>query len=204
MDIQTALALVGATIILVLLPGPNLALFLANTISHGRRIGAVTVFGTSLGITIQLALVLVGLNALLSVAASAFVWLKWAGVVYLLYLGIQSWRQGNADPLSLDRQVHKPKRAFLQGLGLSLLNPKTLLFNAAFLPQFVATDAGAIGFLVPAILYLTVIVVGDLVWVALAGAAAPALHKLGPLRHRLTGGFFIASGMGLALARAER
>ena len=204
MDIQTAVALIGATIVLVLLPGPNLALFLANTISHGRRIGAVTVLGTSVGIAIQLGLVLVGLNALLSVAASAFVWLKWAGVAYLLYLGVQSWRRGNADRLALDRQAREPQRAFLQGLGLSLLNPKTLLFNAAFLPQFVAADAGAVGFLVPAVLYLAVIIIGDLMWVALAGSAAPALHKLGPLRHRLTGGFFIASGVGLAIARAER
>lgn len=204
MTLETMLALIGATAILVAIPGPNLALFIANTLAHGYRAGAVTVFGTATGIAVQLSLVLVGLAALLAVAASALVWLKWAGVAYLLYLGVVSWRRAD-DDLSATQAVNASKtKLFFQGLMLSIVNPKTLLFNVAFIPQFVRVEDGASGLLVPALVYLTVILIGDLLWVAFAGSARPAILKLGKLRHKLTGGLFVASGVGLALARVDR
>jgi threonine/homoserine/homoserine lactone efflux protein len=201
---ETLFALIGATAVLVAIPGPNLALFIANTLAHGYRAGAVTVLGTATGIAVQLSLVLVGLAALLAVAASALVWLKWAGVAYLLYLGVVSWRRAD-DGLSAPQAVSASKtKLFFQGLMLSIVNPKTLLFNVAFIPQFVRVEDGASGLLVPAVAYLTVILVGDLLWVVFAGSARPAILKLGKLRHKLTGGLFVASGVGLALARVDR
>lgn len=204
MTLETMLALIGATAILVAIPGPNLALFIANTLAHGYRAGAVTVFGTATGIAVQLSLVLLGLAALLAVAASALVWLKWAGVAYLLYLGVMSWRRAG-DAISTPETVSASKRRlFFQGLMLSIVNPKTLLFNVAFIPQFVRVENGVGGLLVPALVYLTVILIGDLLWVAFAGSARPTVLKLGKLRHKLTGGLFVASGVGLALARVDR
>lgn len=204
MTLETMLALIGATAILVAIPGPNLALFIANTLAHGYRAGAVTVFGTATGIAVQLSLVLLGLAALLAVAASALVWLKWAGVAYLLYLGVMSWRRAD-DAISAPETVSASKRRlFFQGLMLSIVNPKTLLFNVAFIPQFVRVENGVGGLLVPALVYLTVILIGDLLWVAFAGSARPTVLKLGKLRHKLTGGLFVASGVGLALARVDR
>lgn len=204
MTLETMLALIGATAILVAIPGPNLALFIANTLAHGYRAGAVTVFGTATGIAVQLSLVLLGLAALLAVAASALVWLKWAGVAYLLYLGVMSWRRAD-DAISTPETVSASKRRlFFQGLMLSIVNPKTLLFNVAFIPQFVRVENGVGGLLVPALVYLTVILIGDLLWVAFAGSARPTVLKLGKLRHKLTGGLFMASGVGLALARVDR
>ncbi|WP_375567975.1 LysE family translocator [Ahrensia marina] len=204
MTLETMLALIGATAILVAIPGPNLALFIANTLAHGYRSGAVTVFGTATGIAVQLSLVLLGLAALLAVAASALVWLKWAGVAYLLYLGVMSWRRAD-DAISAPETVSASKRRlFFQGLMLSIVNPKTLLFNVAFIPQFVRVENGVGGLLVPALVYLTVILIGDLLWVAFAGSARPTVLKLGKLRHKLTGGLFVASGVGLALARVDR
>ncbi|MEQ8658541.1 MAG: LysE family translocator [Hyphomicrobiales bacterium] len=204
MSLDAMLALIGATMVMVLIPGPNLALFIANTLAHGYRAGAVTVFGTALGVAVQLSLVLVGLAALLAVAASALVWLKWAGVAYLLYLGIVSWRRGSANLDEVQPQLTSARRMFLQGLFISTLNPKTLLFHIAFLPQFVNVDAGGVGLALPMVIYLSVVFVGDLLWVAFAGSARPMIMKLGRLRHRLTGGLFVASGVGLALARVER
>jgi len=204
MSLDAMLALIGATMVMVLIPGPNLALFIANTLAHGYRAGAVTVLGTATGIAVQLALVLVGLAALLALAASALVWLKWAGVAYLLYLGVVSWRRAN-DGLSAPQAVSASKtKLFFQGLMLSIVNPKTLLFNVAFIPQFVRVEDGASGLLVPALVYLTVILIGDLLWVTFAGSARPTILRLGKLRHKLTGGLFVASGVGLALARVDR
>ena len=204
MAVETLLALIGATALLVAIPGPNLALFVGNTLAYGVRAGAVTVFGTALGVAIQLALVVFGLAALLSVAASALIWLKWAGVAYLIYLGIAAWRRGGARESAMAVTASPRHRLFAQGVLISTLNPKTLLFNIAFLPQFVSADSGTTGLLMPAAIYLSVIVVGDLLWVAFAGSARPLIAKLGHVRHRLTGSLFIASGVGLAFARAER
>lgn len=204
MTVEAMLALIGATAILVAIPGPNLALFIGNTLAYGFRAGAVTVLGTALGIAIQLAFVLFGLAALLTMAAAALVWLKWAGVAYLLTLGIASWRRGSHALREAEVTVSGGWKIFAQGLMLSIVNPKTLLFNVAFIPQFVRLDGGTAGLVTPALIYLSVIMVGDLLWVTFAGSARPLILKLGRLRHRLTGALFVASGVGLALARVER
>ena len=97
-----------------------------------------------------------------------------------------------------------PVRLYSQGLMLSIIDPKTLLFNVAFIPQFVHVELGASGLVLPAAVYLGVILIGDLMWVAFAGSARPFILKFGWLRHRVTGALFMASGLGLALARVER
>ena len=76
MDPDAALALIGATAVLVAIPGPNVALIVANTIARGLRFGAMTAIGTTIGVAVQLAVVVLGLAALLEFAASAFMWLK--------------------------------------------------------------------------------------------------------------------------------
>jgi threonine/homoserine/homoserine lactone efflux protein len=87
---------------------------------------------------------------------------------------------------------------------LATVNPKTLLFVAAFLPQFVPTGAGPGALAALACVHVSVVLVGDLAWAASAGRARPALQSFGRLRHRLTGGLLIGAGVGLALARIER
>ncbi|MCL6283815.1 LysE family translocator [Ruegeria sp. 2012CJ41-6] len=203
MSFDLAMALVAATLVLVAIPGPNVALIVANTIAHGYRFGAATVLGTTLGILLQLCLVVIGLSAILHLAAHALFWIKWAGVVYLLYLGVQSLRQG-FDPMPDTSATERPVRAvFWQGLILAVINPKTLLFSAAFLPQFVSPLAGGQGLVLVAALYLGVIFAGDLAWVAMAQSARWSVLRLGQWRHRLTGGFFLAAGLGLAVARSD-
>ena len=204
MDLTSAFALAAATVLLVAIPGPNVALIVANTIARGLRFGAATVLGTTIGVALQLLVVVLGFAALVEFAASTFIWLKWASVAYLLYLGVVSWRQGVED--FQDAGVgRKPLRSlFWQGLLLATINPKTLLFNAAFLPQFVRGDVGSAPLLFPAFLYLSVILLGDLAWAATAQSARPAIMKLGRLRHRLMGCLFFGSGLGLALAGVKR
>jgi len=204
MEFHSLLALIVATAVLVAIPGPNVALIVANTIARGLRHGAVTVCGTTLGVALQLSVVVLGLAALLEFAAWAFVWLKMIGAGYLLWLGVQAWRRG-IEALDAGAPVMRsPARLFWQGLVLAVVNPKTLLFNAAFLPQFVASDGAAGGLVVVSAVYLAVLFAGDLLWAATAQAARPALMRLGRLRHRLTAGVYWAAGLGMVLARAER
>ncbi len=86
---NSIIALILATSVLVLIPGPNVALIVANSLQFGFRMGVMTVLGTTVGVALQLALVIAGMAALLEFAADAFAWIRWAGVVYLLWLGIQ-------------------------------------------------------------------------------------------------------------------
>lgn len=204
MDLTFTLALIVTTAFLVAIPGPNVALIVANTLGYGIRFGAATVFGTTMGVAIQLGIVVLGLAALLELAAFAFVWLKWAGVCYLLYLGVDALRKGVAD-MDQTEPANKPlKNIFWQGAFLALVNPKTLIFNAAFLPQFVPASAGSDTLLFAAGIYLAVIFLGDLAWAGCAQIARPALVRAGRLRHRLTGSLYLGSGLGLALAKIER
>ncbi|KZL19413.1 Homoserine/homoserine lactone efflux protein [Pseudovibrio axinellae] len=204
MSIEMIFALVFATAALVAIPGPNVALIAANTISHGFRFGAVTVLGTTLGVAIQLMIVVVGFSALLTFVADAFLWVKWLGAAYLIYLGIKSWRE-RADMLQNAQASTAPLgKLFWQGLLLAVINPKTLIFSAAFLPQFVGSQSSSYALAEPAMIYLLVILAGDLCWAALAKSATPFFKSIGHLRNKLTGTLFIGSGIGLALARIER
>ena len=204
MELLIALAI--ASIVLVLIPGPNAALIVANTLKHGYRFGVVTVAGTALGIAIQLALVAVGLAALLEVAAGAMTWIKWAGAAYLLYLGVKTWREPVTEigePSATDAKA--AARAFWRGLGMSVVNPKTLIFNAAFLPQFVRPEDGPASILGAAAIYLAIIFLGDcLFWVGSAHAARGFISRYGALRNKLSGGFMATAGVGLAFAHTGK
>lgn len=197
---HNVIALIAATIILILIPGPNVALIVANSLRYGVRTGVVTSLGTTVGIGLQLFVVVAGMAALIELVAHAFTWIKWLGVAYLLYIGVRTW---NEPPSELaDIRALSDSRAFSRGVMLAVINPKTLLFNAAFLPQFVnnAADAGS-QLLLLAGVFLTVIVVGDSLWALFAGAARAWLGRFGRLHNKLSGGFLVGAGVGLALSR---
>ena len=193
---DTLAALIIATSILVIIPGPNVALIVANSLQNGFRMGVLTVLGTTLGIALQLAFVVGGMTALVELAADALTWIRWAGAVYLIWLGIRTWRQPAAD---LEKITAAPVM-FLRGCMLAAVNPKTLLFNAAFLPQFVGSGSASHFALVGAV-FLGVIFLGDLAWALFAGSARNLLTRYSHLRNRLTGIFLTTAGIGLALAR---
>jgi threonine/homoserine/homoserine lactone efflux protein len=195
---NSLLALIVATSILVIIPGPNVALIIANSLKFGFRMGVVTVLGTTAGVALQLALVVVGMAAVIELAADTLVWIKWVGVLYLLALGIRTWREP-ADDLT---HVEPVPAVFWRGCLLAMANPKTLLFNAAFIPQFVASDGASVARIaIVGAVFLTVLFVGDILWAAFADSARHALSRCARLRNRLTGAFLTAAAIGLALAR---
>ncbi|MGA3403998.1 MAG: LysE family translocator [Acetobacteraceae bacterium] len=201
MPLSLYLGFITATIVLMLIPGPNVSLIVANSIAYGTRYGLLTLAGTSAAIVLQLGLTVLGLTALLGALATWFAWLRWLGVVYLLWLGIRQWR---APPLDLTRTRPQPRsvRAIaLRGFLISLTNPKTLLFFGAFFPQFIAPER-PIGPQLTLLCgsFLLVAVTLDSGWALAAGRARGVLAMRGKLRNRLSGGFLIGAGVGLALA----
>jgi threonine/homoserine/homoserine lactone efflux protein len=193
-------ALVAATTILILIPGPNAALIVATSLSNGLRLGLVTVLGTTIGIALQLVAVIGGLAAVIEMAASALSWIKWMGVAYLVYLGVRSWFQTPDDLSQIKSQ--SGAHVFWRGVLLATVNPKTLLFNAAFLPQFL-TSVENVGFQLCLItgVFLLVILVGDSLWALFAASARDWLIRVGKIRNRMTSGFLFGAGLALALSR---
>ena len=197
---ENIIALVAATIVLILIPGPNVALIVANSLRHGMRIGIITSLGTTVGIAIQLLIAVLGLAALIELAADALTWIKWIGVAYLVLIGVRTWNEPASD-LS-DIKAQSQTRAFLRGVIFAVINPKTLLFNAAFLPQFVGHTADASGqLLLLAGVFMTVIIIGDGLWAVFAASARNWLGRIGHLHNRISGGFLVGAGLGLALSR---
>ncbi len=190
-------ALVAATSILVMIPGPNVALIVANSLQYGLRMGMLTVVGTTAGVGLQLLLVVFGLAALVEFAAEALMWIKWAGVVYLVYLGIRTWREPAGDLAAIEATPI----IFWRGCLVALLNPKTLLFNAAFIPQFVGSSPTPLELGLVALVFLSVLFVGDVLWAAFANTARRYIGRFGQLRNRVTGAFLTAAGVGLALSQ---
>ncbi|HEX6111705.1 MAG TPA: LysE family transporter [Geminicoccaceae bacterium] len=204
MDLDLYLAFLLATTVLILIPGPNVTLLVANSLTHGPRRALITLAGTSSAIALQLAVVAFGMGSLILVLAQWFEWLRWAGVAYLMYLGVQQWR---AAPLALDDLNGPAIRSgalFWQGVLVSATNPKTLLFYAAFFPQFIdpASPPGPQLALL-SITFLVVATMLDAIYAILAGRLRPWLRtrRRARLRNRLTGSFLIAAALGLALAR---
>ncbi len=97
MSLGLYLAFVAATVALIALPGPNVALIVANSVAYGRRFGLVTVAGTSAAMVPQLVLTVLGMTGVLTLAGHLFEWVRWIGVAYLVYLGIQAWRAPAVD-----------------------------------------------------------------------------------------------------------
>jgi len=196
------LAFVLATTVLILIPGPNVSLIVANSIAYGTRFGLLTVAGTSAAMLPQLALTALGMTAVLGALATWFEWLRWLGVAYLIWLGLRQWR---APPVDLTKTRPQPRSAraiMLRGFLVSLTNPKTLLFYGAFFPQFLSIDR-PLGPQV-ALLCATFLVIAtalDGAWALLAGRARGLLAARPRLRNRLSGGMLIGAGVGLALAR---
>lgn len=192
-------ALILATSVLVLIPGPNAALIVSCSLRSGLRTGLVTVLGTTAGISFQLFLVIAGMATLIEMAATTLEWIRWLGVIYLVYLGIRSSMEAGSN-----LQVVRPQSktgTFWRGFGLAVINPKTLLFNAAFLPQFVGGEGAKGQLMLLAAIYLAVIVLGDALWAIFASSARRFLGRIEHLRKKLTGAFLLGAAAGLALSR---
>jgi threonine/homoserine/homoserine lactone efflux protein len=203
-DPDLFLAFVLAITVLMLMPGPNVALIVANNIAFGARYGLLTVAGTSSAMIVQLGIVALGMTEALLAAASWFGWIRWLGVIYLVWLGIKEWR---APPVDLTRTKPEPKSAkeiYGRGLLVSLSNPKTLLFYGAFFPQFVQPERDiGLQVAVLSVTFLALSILIDGTWAMTAGQMRWLLAPRGRLRSRLSGVLLMGAGLGLAMARAR-
>jgi threonine/homoserine/homoserine lactone efflux protein len=204
MTLELYLGFVLASTILILLPGPNVTLLVATSLACGPRRALMTLAGTSTAVALQLLITALGMTSLLLALAAGFDWLRWAGVLYLVWLGIRQWRAVPVALEDLDPAAISGQRLFWRGFVVSATNPKTLLFYAAFLPQFVEPARPARPqLLLLGASFLALATALDGGYTLLAGRLRPWFR--GPararLRQRVSGALLIGAGLGLALAR---
>jgi threonine/homoserine/homoserine lactone efflux protein len=202
-SLSTFLIFALASLALVLVPGPNHIYIAARGIAQGRAAGVASALGVETGTMVHIAAAAAGLSYVIARSATLFNVIKWAGVVYLIYLGIraltsrQELRTQDADPQPL-------RKIFLEGVIVNVLNPKVILFFLAFLPQFVDPEAGAVPLQV-IILGSTLLVLGlitDLIYAAGAGALGRRMRNRSSLMSRLSGVIYL--GLGIATAFSGR
>jgi threonine/homoserine/homoserine lactone efflux protein len=200
MDPSLYIAFLGATVLLMLLPGPNVALIVATSLSRGTRSGLLTVAGTSAAMVPQLALVGLGLSVLLETAGAIFEIFRWIGVAYLAFLAARQWF---APSVHLTEPAPLPPRTiFFRGFFVSLTNPKTLFFFGTFFPPFISParpHLPQIVILAGTFLALAVLIDGS--WALLAARARSLLARSGRLPNRLSAVLLLGAAAGLALAR---
>lgn len=186
---STLLLFAASAAVLVLVPGPNLVYIVTRSVEAGQRAGVASMLGVETGTLVHVSAAAVGLSALLASSAAAFEVVRWAGVAYLVYLGLKALLSSDAENAAHPATM---RRTFVEGLLVNLLNPKVSIFFLAFLPQFVDPARGAAGaqVLVLGVVFLTIASVLDLLYVVAAGA----------IGGRLRGGKRFAGGVYLTLA----
>lgn len=134
-------------LVVVATPGTGMIYTVAAGLARGGKASVVAAFGCTLGIVPHMLAAITGLAALLHASALAFDIVKYAGVVYLLWMAWQTWRDKGALSLTAGGNAHQGFLAVtVEAVAINLLNPKLSIFFFAFLPQFVAADApGAVG-----------------------------------------------------------
>jgi threonine/homoserine/homoserine lactone efflux protein len=188
---------------LAVTPGPGVIYILTRTLSRGRQAGLASVAGIALGNLANATAASLGLAALLAASATAFAVMKFAGAGYLVFLGIKALR-GKARP-EVDRGSPRAssRRLFADGFLVALLNPKTALFFAALLPQFISADTSPLGQgLVLACVFVSIAVCTDTMYVLAAAALAPALAETSASRfvgRYITAATFIGLGVYAAM-----
>ena len=169
-------AFLAAAFVLAVTPGPGVLYVVTRTLSQGRSSGFASVAGVALGNLGNAAAASVGLAALLASSATLFEVVRYAGAAYLFYLGVQALRQvGTSTSFSATQASHW--QVLRQGALVALLNPKTTLFFAAFLPQFMQPSSAPVAqALALSSIFVGVAAISDCAYVLAAAAIYPTLR----------------------------
>jgi threonine/homoserine/homoserine lactone efflux protein len=138
MSFEHWLAFTAASAVLLAIPGPTILLVVSYALGHGRKVAGASVAGVALGDFTAMTASMLGLGALLATSATLFTAIKWAGAAYLIWLGIRLWRApvGVSGDAAVDTPATRPSRIFAHTWIVTALNPKSIVFFVAFLPQF--------------------------------------------------------------------
>ncbi len=202
------LSFVLASLLLAITPGPGVIYIVTRSMTQGRSAGLASVAGVALGNLGNALAAALGLAALFTVLPWAFVAVKYAGALYLIALGLRAWQPRPATAAAGPAGGHATASAFRDGLWVALLNPKTTVFFAAFLPQFMRAEGHLVlQSLVLGGLFVAIAAITDSLYALAAGWMAPRLLRAGGIRalgRYLSGAIFIGLGLLTALGGSPR
>ena len=208
MSLELWLAFVVASTALLSVPGPTVMLVVSYALGRGKQTGWATVPGVTLGDFVAMTASLLGVGAILATSATAFTIMKFAGAAYLIWLGIKLWRaEPRPDDLVDTRSDTSGRAMFWNAFVVTALNPKSIIFFIAFVPQFIDPARPALAQL--AILEATFLVLAAInvaIWAILAGELRARFRQASTLRlvNRIGAGFLIGAGvLTAALRRAN-
>ena len=200
------LLFLAAASVVALSPGPGIFYVAARTLADGRGVGLASSLGTGIGGLAHVAAGAVGVSALIVASAEAFTFLKLAGALYLVWLGIKTAREAGVDIAAAERGA-SVGRAFRDGIFVEALNPKTAAFFLAFLPQFVDPAVGPVWlqFFVFGLISVFLNTAVDVVVVFMAARArSAALARRSLLAGLRIGAGIVIAALGLGLLFARR
>ena len=195
--------------VIIVVPGPSVLFVFGRALGLGRLAGVSTVVGNTLGEYVQVLGVAFGVGALVERSVLVFTVLKFAGAAYLVYLGVQAIRRRRSLVAALAAPVERKTawRITLDGFFVGMTNPKTAVFLAAILPQFIDRSAGhvPVQIIVLGAIFSAIALVSDSAWALAAGTARAWLAR-SPRRLELLGGTsgLVMIGLGATLAFAGR
>jgi threonine/homoserine/homoserine lactone efflux protein len=208
-ETTTLLAFIGASMIVLLTPGPGVLYVVTRGAVQGRRAGVVSAAGLSAGAFVHVIAAVVGLSAILATSATAFNIVKLAGAAYLIWIGVQALRSrgGLAKPDSVTPQPMR--RLFLDGVVISIFNPKIAIFFLAYLPLFTDPAAGSVTLQLAVLgcIYCGLAFVSDSAYAILASGASgwfrDRMLNSSAMRY-VTGSIFVGLGIHAALATQQK
>jgi homoserine/homoserine lactone efflux protein len=202
MDLSVWITYFLATIILSVTPGPGVFSSISSGLHHGFRLGIWNAIGMQIATLIWISVVALGLGAILIASETMFSIVKWMGVLYLVYLGVVTWRsRPRAFVEESDDNARTAAQVFWRGFLVNITNPKGIIFIAAILPQFI--DIARPVALQYTILAATTFAVDLVIMMGYTALAARVFAVMRDERHlrivnRTLGGAFVTAGIALA------
>jgi threonine/homoserine/homoserine lactone efflux protein len=208
-SLSTYAVFVVTCLALLAIPGPAVLYIVSRSIDQGRTAGLLSALGVTTGTLVHIAAAAIGLSSLVLASTVAFGVVRYAGAGYLVFLGVRRLLTRDADTLVEERAPRSLRRLYTQGVIVNLLNPKTIVFIFAFLPQFVDVDAGHVGVQI-LLLGLTLAALGvmsDSLYALVAGSIADRLRgsrAVARFERWFGGGILVGLGLAAALVAPNR
>jgi threonine/homoserine/homoserine lactone efflux protein len=202
-NLTTLIPYLGACFLLAIVPGPTVTVILANSLRSGTLAGLAIIAGTQLGLVTMIAVVALGLQAVMAFMGFAFDWIKLAGAAYLIWIGFNMLRSSGELGQATAGPTKSYRRLVLDGFLVIWSNPKALIFLGAFLPQFV-TDQAATFWQVMMLGLFFMVIAGstDAIYAVLGGRARSLLSAARiKIVSRVSGAILMAGGVWLALVK---
>jgi threonine/homoserine/homoserine lactone efflux protein len=207
-SLSQVLAFGLASLIIIVIPGPSVLFVVGRALAYGRRTALASVVGNEAGALVLVVAVAFGVGSIVERSVLVFTMVKLCGAAYLVFLGVRALlRRGDRGALQDAAEGHRGWRAGLDGFLVGVANPKTVVFFAAVLPQFVDQERGGVPgqMFVLGLIFVVVALVCDTTW-SLAASGARAWFGRSPRRLRLIGGAggLAMIGLGLGVAFTGR